>query len=64
MLFQFLISCILSNADMYILYHDHVVFCIHSLPEWDVLMLGGQQSLHVLYTVSIYFQVLISKSFS
>jgi hypothetical protein len=42
MLFQFLISCILSNADMYILYHDHVVFCIHSLPEWDVLMLGGQ----------------------
>jgi hypothetical protein len=40
LLFQFLISCILSNADVYIL--CRVLLCIHSLPEWDILILGGQ----------------------
>jgi hypothetical protein len=39
MLFQFLISCILSSADVYILYR---VLSIHSLPEWDILILGVQ----------------------
>jgi hypothetical protein len=47
---------------VYILYH--VVLCIHSLTEWDILMLGGQLSFHILYTVSIYLQFLVSKSFS
>jgi hypothetical protein len=31
---------ILSNVDVYRLYH--VLLCTHSLPEWDILMLGGQ----------------------
>jgi hypothetical protein len=30
----------LNSADVYILYH--VLLCIHSLPEWDILILGGQ----------------------
>jgi hypothetical protein len=61
LLFQFFISCILSSADVYILYH--VLLCIHSLPEWDILILGGQLSLHILYTVGIYFQFLASELF-
>jgi ABC-type enterochelin transport system permease subunit len=62
MLFKFLISCILSNADEYIIYH--ILLCIYSLPEWDILMLGGQQSIHILLTVGICFQLLVSKYFS
>jgi hypothetical protein len=34
------IYCILSSADVYILYR--VLLCIHSLPEWDILIEGGQ----------------------
>jgi hypothetical protein len=60
MLFQFLISCILSSADVYILYH---VLCIHSLPEWDILILGGQLSLHIVCTSGTYFQCLVSNFF-
>jgi hypothetical protein len=40
LLFESPIYCILSNADVYILYH--VVLCIHSLPGWGILMLDGQ----------------------
>jgi hypothetical protein len=46
---------------MCILYH--VVLCIHSLPEWDILMLGGQYALHILYTIGIYFQFTVSEFF-
>jgi hypothetical protein len=38
--FQFLITCVLSTADVYILYH--VVLYTHSLPEWDILLLCHQ----------------------
>jgi hypothetical protein len=48
----------LSSADVYILYR--VLLCIHSLPQWDILILGGQLSLHIVCTVGIYFQCLVS----
>jgi len=47
----------LSNADVCTLYH--VLGCIHPLPKWNILMLGDQQLLHILYIVSIYFQFLL-----
>jgi hypothetical protein len=47
---------ILRNIDVYILYH--VLLRFHPLPEWDILMLGGQSFLCILYTVDIYFQFL------
>jgi hypothetical protein len=31
---------ILSNVDVYRLYH--ILLRIYYLPEWDILMLGGQ----------------------
>jgi hypothetical protein len=36
----------LSNIDVYRLYH--VLLHIHSLPEWDILMLGGQKFIVVI----------------
>jgi hypothetical protein len=37
---------------------------IHSLPQWDILMLRGQYFLLILYIVGMYFQFLLSKFFS
>jgi hypothetical protein len=33
------------------------------LPEWDILILGGQLSLHIVCTGGTYFQCLVSKFF-
>jgi hypothetical protein len=40
LLFQCLMFYISSNVDVHRLYH--VLLRIHSLPEWNILMLGGQ----------------------
>jgi hypothetical protein len=40
LLFQCLMFYTQSNVDVYRLYY--VSLRIHSLPEWDILMLGGQ----------------------
>jgi hypothetical protein len=39
--------CILSNVDVYRLYH--VLLRINSLSEWDILMLNGQYSSYSLH---------------
>jgi hypothetical protein len=57
-LFQCLTSCISNNADVHRLFH--VSLCTHSLPKWHILMLNGQQFLHIPYIISIYSQYLLS----
>jgi hypothetical protein len=60
LLFQCPVSCILCNVDVHRLHH--VLLCIHSLPEWDILMLGGQKCLRVLYIVVTCFEFFLSES--
>jgi hypothetical protein len=50
-LFRCHISCILSTVDVCRLYR--VVLCIHSLPKWNILILGGQYFLCNLYILDI-----------
>jgi hypothetical protein len=41
---------------VYILYR--ALLCIHSLPEWDILILGGQYSIIINYNAYICDYVL------
>jgi hypothetical protein len=42
----------LSNADVHKLYR--VLLSIRSSPKWDILRLGGQRFIHVVYITGIY----------
>jgi hypothetical protein len=43
--------CILSNVGVYRLYH--VLLRIHSLPEWDILILGRQYYYYYILSCTV-----------
>jgi hypothetical protein len=66
LLFQILIYCILSSADVYI--HYHVVLCIHSLPvahrdvRWSIVSSYSLHSRHLL-SISVFKILLLLLSY-